>query len=717
MSHFDGSGNMYIAELNNCYVRKVAASGMITRVAGSCGGQGLALDHSGNLLIAMSCSVVRLNAGVLTTVVGNGSCTDSGDGGPAVSAGIEPTRLAVDGTGNLYISELTSCRVRMVTLTAPTPMISTLAGTGTCGASVDPGPALSAQFDGPAGIAVSGNTLYVADTRNCKIRAIDLSAVPATISTFAGTGTCGVTTDPGPATAAELNLSPGFGMFMPFGSSAPSGIAVDGSGSVIIADSKNCLIRKVLAGTISTIAGNGSCSHYEGGDGGPGPSGGIREPEGVAVDSGGRAYVADSAICTIRRIYMGTITTVAGTGTCGSTSDPGVATAAQFLHPAGAAVDDAGNLYIADAGNCRVRKVDFGANPPAISTIAGTGTCGMTADPGPATSAELNDPLGVAVHGSDVYVADFANCLVRKISSGVISTVAGTGTCALNLTNGPATAIPFLGPVGIFVDPAGNVYVTDSTACIVREISGGTSTIIAGTGYGAPGFCNSSSLGDGGAATAASLYIPSGVAVDAAGDTYILDSGHCQVRKVSNGVIHVVAGAYAGPSSSYCGYAGNGEPALNSALFEPWGITIDAVGNLYVSDWGDDHVRIVYSPDSDGDGCRDVSEAGLGLDVHNTWDFYSVPVPALFAAPFPATESHDGIVRASDAQAVFGYYKKGAKTGSVEYEQDLNNNGIKDGIEYDRSFISAAHTGPPDGIISAMDAQLAFAQFKLQYRC
>jgi hypothetical protein len=123
------------------------------------------------------------------------------------------------------------------------------------------------------------------------------------------------------------------------------------------------------------------------------------------------------------------------------------------------------------------------------------------------------------------------------------------------------------------------------------------------------------------------------------------------------------------------------------------------------------------APDSDGDGCRDAKEPGFSLDLWNPWDFYSVPVPALFSAASPTTDFRDRFISASDAQAVFAYFKKGAKTGTTEYEEDLNQNGIKDGVEYDRTYVGPAQTGPPDGIVAAQDAQLAFAQFKLGHSC
>jgi hypothetical protein len=320
---------------------------------------------------------------------------------------------------------------------------------------------------------------------------------------------------------------------------------------------------------IITVAGGGA-----GGDGGPATSAALSYPQGVALDSSGDLYIASEIDCRVRKVSGGTITTVAGTGTCGYAGDGGPATSANLNGPSGVAVEG-GDLFIADAGNCRVRKVSGGT----ITTVAGTGTCGYGGDGGPATSASLNGPSGVAVEGGDLYVAEFINCRVRKVSGGTISTVAGNGSCPYAGDGGAATSAS-LWPFGVALDSSGDLYIADALNCRVRKVSSGTITTVAGTGSCGYG-------GDGGPATSASLYWPSGVAVGSSGDLYIGDQGSCRVRKVSGGTITTIAG------TGTCGYGGDGGPATSAGLASPYGVALDSSVNLYIADAGNHRVRKV----------------------------------------------------------------------------------------------------------------------------
>ncbi|MFZ4811864.1 MAG: NHL repeat-containing protein, partial [Ilumatobacteraceae bacterium] len=328
-------------------------------------------------------------------------------------------------------------------------------------------------------------------------------------------------------------------------------------------------------GTVSTVAGGGASL----GDGGPATSAQLASPSGVAVDAVGNVYIADSSNNRVRKIGTdGTITTIAGTGVGGFSGDGGPATGAQLRNPSGVAVDAAGNVYIADYSNDRVRKVTTGGT---ITTIAGTGVRGFSGDGGPATSADINLPFGVVVDATgNVFFT--TNRWVRKVSTdGTISTVAGGGSSLGD--GGPATNAQLTNVTGLAIDAAGNIFIADTNPNNrVRKVStGGTITTIAGTGV--LGFS-----GDGGPATSAQLDRPFGVAVDATGNVYIALFGSHRVRKVAtDGTITTVAGTGA------LGFSGDGGPASNAQLSGPQGVAVDPAGNLYIADTANMRIRKV----------------------------------------------------------------------------------------------------------------------------
>ena len=302
-------------------------------------------------------------------------------------------------------------------------------------------------------------------------------------------------------------------------------MALDGSGNLYIADTNNQRIRKVdSSGVITTVAGTGTYGYS--GDGGEATAARLRSPSGVALDALGNLYIVDTDNQRIRKVdTSGVITTVAGTGTDGYSGDGAAATAARLNSPSGVALDGAGNLYIADTNNDRIRKVDSSGN---ISTVAGTGTYGYSGDGGEATAARLRSPSGVALDAlGNLYIADKSNHCIRKVdSSGNISTVAGNGTGSFGGDGAAATSAALWNPWDVAVDWAGNLYIADRGNQRIRKVdSAGVITTVAGTGTGSFG-------GDGSAATAAQLNGPEDIALDALGNLYIADTGNGRIRKV-----------------------------------------------------------------------------------------------------------------------------------------------------------------------------------------
>ena len=337
-------------------------------------------------------------------------------------------------------------------------------------------------------------------------------SIAQTINLFAGTGITGFSGNGGAATAAQL--------------AAPYGVAVDANGNVYIADFVNHQIRKVnISGVITTFAGTPALGFS--GDGGAATSAQLNYPIGVAADGAGNIYIADNANHRIRKVNnAGIISTFAGTGVSGFSGDGSAANLAQIDGPMGVATDPAGNVYIVDAGNDRIRKVNISG---VISTIAGTGVGGFSGDGAAANLAQINNPSGVVVDAiGNIYISDMTNHRIRKINtSGIISTYAGTGTLGFSGDGGAATSAQINYPRAISVDISGNVHVADASNHRIRKINnaGVISTIV---GTGTLGYS-----GDGGLASSAQINYPRGIAFDGTGNEYIADADNNRIRKIS----------------------------------------------------------------------------------------------------------------------------------------------------------------------------------------
>ncbi len=345
------------------------------------------------------------------------------------------------------------------------------------------------------------------------------------------------------------------------------------------------------SGDIITVAGNGTPGST--GDSGKAVNAELSNPIAVAVDSSGNLYITDTSNNKIRKVDTnGNISTVAGTGTYGFSGDGGPATSAELATPWGVAVDTNGNIYIADYQNNVVREVSNGV----ITTVAGyytTPACasnwtGFQGDGGPATCAQLNYPVGVAVDSlGNLYIADSNDDRVREVSGGIITTVAGGG---IGYTDGEPATLAGLGPIyGVAVDPSFNLYLTEVSGYQVAEVSGGNISLLAGTGL--QGYS-----GDGGQATSAELDDPSGVAVGPSGTVYIADRYNDVIRQINGGIISIYAGSTtvsAGVTYGVAGYSGDGGPATSAKLYEPFSVAVGPAGDLFIADTNNNVIRKV----------------------------------------------------------------------------------------------------------------------------
>jgi sugar lactone lactonase YvrE len=581
------TGTIYVADAGNNRIRAIDAGNRIVTVVGdgtagfsgdgSAGGSarlnapaGMAVDAGGSLYIADAGNnrIRKVDvSGVITTVAGSGIAGSSGDGAPAIAAQLNgPLGVAVDTAGNLYIADEGNSRIRKVDVAG---VMTTVAGNGVAAFAGDGSQAALASLNHPRGVAVdrAGN-IYIADTRNIRVRRVTPARV---ISTVAGTGGRGFAGDGGPATQALMR--------------APHGLAVDRLGNLLLADYGNNEVRLIEAGgIITTVAGSAIPSGSE--EGGLATSVGLAHPRSVAADAGGNSYISDWNNNRVWKVNaQGVITTLAGTRIPGFSGDGGPAAQAQLNAPHGVAVDAEGNVYIADQNNHRVRRVRVVDG--IIETIAGDGTLGASGDGGPAAAAKVGAPSAVAVDAAgNLYISQQVSQIVRRVSTtGLITTIAGNGTQGFSGDGGPAVQAQMRAPVGIASDSAGNLYVAEQANNRIRRVGvDGIITTIAGNGVA--GFS-----GDGGPAVEASINGPFGVAVDRAGNVYLTDSRSDRIRWVHrDGTITTVAG------NGVPGFSGDGGLPTAAQLQGPHGVAVDARGNLLIADMANDRIRRVTLP-------------------------------------------------------------------------------------------------------------------------
>jgi trimeric autotransporter adhesin len=573
----DASGNIYIADTDNHRIRLVTKStGIITTVAGTktaghSGDGGLAtsatmryptgitVDASGNIYFADSNNncirMVTKSTGIITTVAGVRTSAIyeyfSGDGGPATLATLYyPRDVAVDASGNIYISDSGNNRIRMVTKS--TGIITTVAGTGTAGYKGDGGLATSAKLYSPDGITVdaSGN-IYFADSANNRIRMVTKST--GVISVAAGDGTVGYAGNAVQASSARLY--------------SPRGVTSDASGNIYIADGYSNTIRMMekTTGIITIVAGNTSFYGVNGdggygGDGGPATLATLYYPRDVAVDASGNIYIADSYNNRIRMVTKSTriITTVAGTGSSGYSGDGSLATSCKLSAPRSVALDASGNIYITELAKSRILMVTKSTG--IITTVAGNGTRGFSGDGGLATSATLINPTGMTFDASgNLYFAVRNRVRMVTKSTGIITTVAGTGTAGYSGDGGLATSARINWALSVAVDALGNLYIADTYNNRIRMVTKSTGIITTVAGTGTAGYS-----GDGGQATLGMMDHPFGITIDTAGTIYISDTFNDRLRVLTLGVASA-APPTPGPSPSVSPTLSNPTLALSTS--------------------------------------------------------------------------------------------------------------------------------------------------------
>jgi sugar lactone lactonase YvrE len=611
----DSDGNVYVADKDNHRIRKITSVGVVTTFAGkgtvtyidgigtNAGFNipyGITIDSIGNLYVAeWGGNRIRkiTSAGVVSTLAGSGIATFLD--GIGTNAGFNiPLGVAVDSNGNVYVAENTNRRIRKIDTTG---VVTTFAGSGT--ASSVNGIGTNASFNYPRGIAIdSVGNIYLGDTGSINfIRKITPSQV---VTTFAGSGA----------------TSYGDGIGTNSGFNNPWGFVVDSIGNLYVADTYNQRIRKITntivnvadQNTVTTLAGSGTATYLDA----TGTNAGFNLPRDIAIDSVGNMYIVEWNNHRIRKITSaGVITTFAGSGT--ATFLDATGTNAGFKNPTGIVIDSIGNIYVADFNNQRIRKI---TTDGVVTSFAG-GNATLSYADGTGTNVGFSSPLGVAIDSlGNIYVAEYGNHRIRKITSaGVVSTFAGSGTTAFLDATG--TNASFYRPYGIAVDSTGNVYVADSSNYRIRKItSAGVVTTLAG---------KSTATFVDGVGTNAGFWVPQGVTVDSAGNVYVADTGNNRIRKITSaGVVTTLAGGLTGTTGTFADGIGT-----NAGFSNPIGLTVDYIGNIYVADTNNNLIRKLTGPII----APTVYDANIFLDTTNPYKISTIGEVSTIAGSGTAT--------------------------------------------------------------------------------
>ncbi len=640
----DSSGNLYIADSGDNRIRKVATDGTITTVVGtgSIGAtdgngtnatlndpRGLGIDGSGNLYIADTGNhlIRKFNGTTVTKIAGNGTSGFSGDGAAAIDCQLaSPLDVAIDAVNKIYIADTGNNRIRVVTTDGN---INTLAGTGASGFNGDgPIQATSLSLSSPSSVVLNtiNGGLFVSDTGNNRVRFIAAGGIMYTLvgtSNLNGTVAKGYDGD---GTATQHSL------FSPYGIAYFIQGADASTAKVVFLDADNNRLRMLNLSTsmLTTLISDGSAGFS--GDNGSATSAKLNAPLGVAVDSSGSVYLADSSNHVIRKITGGTITTIAGTpGVSGSSGEGVLATTATLNKPTGIAIDANGTIYFSDTGNNMIRKITGG-----IISTALTSAPLPSSSPNPPQVA-LNAPQGLSFDSlGTLYIADTGNHrIVRFITGLAASTVVGTGELGVSGDNGAATSARLNFPQDVATDPtSGNIYIADTGNHRVRFVNWSTGKIstVVSTGLVRPDFS-----GDGGLALTARLDTPVAVTVDSGGALYISDRGNNRIRRVVGGIINTIIG------SGAFGFSGDGGNALLASMRFPNGLAITSTG-LYLADTGNSRIRFALLPDN-------------SAPVLNSPGNQTVSEGSTLSFTLSATES--------DAGQTLSYSMSGAPTGAT----------------------------------------------------